>query len=126
MYSVSVHKKFISQHYLPNELGKEQSPHSHHYTVEACVFGEILTSEGFLIDIIELQHTLDSLLIQFEDKLLNDLQEFRGSNPSLETVAFVIWEKIKSALQNPRITCLKVTVWEEEGPCASYEGAIVS
>ena len=86
-YSVSVREKFITKHFLPRETGKESTPHSHHYYVEVCLLGEKLETQGFLFDIVELKHLLLHLIEQLRDRLLNDLDEFRSINPTLENVA---------------------------------------
>jgi 6-pyruvoyltetrahydropterin/6-carboxytetrahydropterin synthase len=124
MYSVSVRQKFITQHYLPNETGKERIPHSHHYSVEVCVYGEKLNAHGFLVDIVDLKRTLDHLIQQLSDRLLNDLKEFHGKNPSLENLASVLWNKIIPHIESNIVDSVKVTVWEEEHIYASYEGII--
>ena len=74
MYSVSVREKFIARHFLPHEIGREQTPHSHHYFVEVRVYGEKLDRKGFLMDIVTLRHALDTFLRQLNDTLLNDLE----------------------------------------------------
>lgn len=124
MYSVSVRQKFIAQHYLPHETGKERTPHSHHYFVEVRVYGEKLDGQGFLVDIVDLKHTLDHFIQQLSDRLLNDLDEFYGENPSLENLAYVLWEKIAPHLKGTNADTVRVTVWEEEYIYATYKGII--
>jgi 6-pyruvoyltetrahydropterin/6-carboxytetrahydropterin synthase len=124
MYSVSVRQKFIAQHYLPHETGKEHTPHSHHYFVEVRVYGEKLDGDGFLIDIIKLERALDHFVQQLSDRLLNDLDEFCGKNPSLENLAYVLWEKIAPHLKGTPVDTARVTVWEEEHIYASYKANI--
>jgi 6-pyruvoyltetrahydropterin/6-carboxytetrahydropterin synthase len=123
-YSVSVRQKFIAQHYLPHETGKEHTPHSHHYFVEVRVYGEKLNEHGFLIDIVDLKHTLDHFVQQMSDRLLNDLDEFYEKNPSLEMLAYVFWEKIAPHLKGTNVTTARVVVWEEEHIYASFQGSI--
>jgi 6-pyruvoyltetrahydropterin/6-carboxytetrahydropterin synthase len=125
MYGVSVRQRFISRHYLPFEAGKESTPHSHHYTVEVCTFGKTLDAKGFLIDIVDLQRNLDGLALDLEGRLLNELIEFKGKTPSLENLAYMFWEKIRSSVKDFSLERIRVTIWEEEGPSASYEGDAV-
>lgn len=124
MYSVSVRQKFIAQHFLPNETGKEHTPHSHHYFIEMCVYGEKLDRQGFLIDIVDLKDVLDRFIRQFSDRLLNDLDEFHGKTPTLENLANLFWIKIASHLKSTNVSSMKITIWEEEHVYASFEGDI--
>jgi 6-pyruvoyltetrahydropterin/6-carboxytetrahydropterin synthase len=124
MYSVSVRQKFIAQHFLINETEKEHTPHSHHYFVEVRVYGEKLNEQGFIIDIVDLKHILDHFIQQLSDRLLNELDEFYGKNPSLEILAYVLWEKIVPHLKGMNVNTARVTVWEEEHIYASYKGNI--
>jgi 6-pyruvoyltetrahydropterin/6-carboxytetrahydropterin synthase len=123
-YSVSVRQKFVAQHFLPNETGKESAPHSHHYFVEVCVSGERLDAHGFLLDIIDLKHVLLHLIEELRDRLLNDLDEFRGINPTLENLANLLWAKIAPLLKGTNVSSMIVTVWEEEHIYASFESEI--
>jgi 6-pyruvoyltetrahydropterin/6-carboxytetrahydropterin synthase len=124
VYSVSVRQKFIAQHYLPHETGKEHAPHSHHYFVEVRVYGEKIDGKGFLIDIIDLGDFLKHFTSQLSDRLLNDLDEFSGKNPSLENLAYVLWKMIAPHLKGTNVDTARVTVWEEEHIYASYKGSI--
>jgi 6-pyruvoyltetrahydropterin/6-carboxytetrahydropterin synthase len=126
MYSVSLREKFISQHFLPHETGKESVPHSHHYFVEVCLFGEKLDDQGFLFDIVDLKHVLLHLLEEFRDRLLNDFDEFRSNNPTLENVAHLFWIKIAPRLKGTNVSSMRVTVWEEEHIYASFEEEIAT
>jgi len=124
MYSVSVRQKFIAQHFLPNETGKEHTSHSHHYFIEVCGYGEKLDGQGFLIDIVDLKDVLDRHIQQFSNRLLNDLDEFHDKTPTLENLANLFWIKIASHLKSTKVSSMKVTIWEEEHVYASFEGDI--
>lgn len=126
IYSVSVREKFISQHFLLQETGKERAPHSHHYFVEVCVYGERLDAQGFLYDIVDLKHRLLLLLEPLRDRLLNELEELRGINPTLENVAHLLWIGLAPDLKDTNVSSMKVTVWEEEHIYASFEGKITT
>ena len=126
VYSVSVREKFITQHFLPQETGKESTPHSHHYFVEVCVYGDTLDAQGFLFDIVGLKHHLLLLVEQLRDRVLNDLEDFQGITPTLENVAHLLWTKIAPRLEGANVSSMRVTVWEEEHICASFEDRISS
>ncbi len=121
VYSVSVREKFITQHFLPHETGNESTPHSHHYFVEVCVYGDTLDARGFLVDIVALKRCLLHLVEQVRDRVLNDLDDFRTLTPTLENVAHLLWIKIAPRLKGSNVSAMKVTVWEEEHIYASFE-----
>ncbi len=69
MYSVSVRRNFIAQHYLiGGDWGPENELHSHHYVVELLLEGKNLDPHGYLIDIDDVSSHLDSLVTYFKDK----------------------------------------------------------
>jgi 6-pyruvoyltetrahydropterin/6-carboxytetrahydropterin synthase len=124
MYSVSIREQFIARHFLAKETGKEGTPHSHHYFVEVCAFGDRLDAQGFLINIVDLKHQLHLLVNEICDRLLNDLEVFRGTIPTLENLAHQLWVQIAPRLKGTNVSSIKVTVWEEEYICASFEGKV--
>jgi 6-pyruvoyltetrahydropterin/6-carboxytetrahydropterin synthase len=124
MYTVSMRKNLISRHYLPHEQGEEGKPHPHHYRVEVSVSGKNLDEHGFLVDLVEFEKIIDNQLKVFRDKVLNELREFKGRTPSIESFSKVIWDKVVSRLHVPRINSVTVTVWEDKDVYASYQGDI--
>lgn len=120
MYGLAISRDFIAQHYLiGGDWGDENRLHSHHYRVQVSIEGRELNAHGYLIDIVELEGTLTSVIGQFRDRTLNDQAVFGGSNPSLERFARILHEALaaRMPLGDARLT---VTLWENESDCASY------
>lgn len=122
MYHVSVSRTFIAQHYLiGGNWGSENLPHSHPYRVEVEVSGEHLDSHYYLIDITALEAALEEQIARYRDRLLNDLPEFAGVNPSLEYFARLMCERLALKLPTTGLTRLCVRLWEHENAWAAYE-----
>ncbi|MCX8024566.1 MAG: 6-carboxytetrahydropterin synthase [Thermanaerothrix sp.] len=122
MYHVAVSRSFIAQHYLiGGDWGAENSPHSHPYRIEVEVSGESLDSNYYLVDITILEAALEEQISCYRDRLLNELPEFAGVNPSLEYFARLICEKIASKLPTTGLMRLCVRLWEHEHAWAAYE-----
>lgn len=122
MYHVAVSRSFIAQHYLiGGDWGSENLPHSHPYRVEVEVSGEHLDSHYYLVDITALEAALEEQIAHYRDRLLNDLPEFAGVNPSLEYFARLIGERIALKLPTTGLTRLYVRLWEHENAWAAYE-----
>ncbi len=122
MYTLSIQREFIAQHFLiGGDLGKENEPHSHNYKAELMVEGEELDQHGYLIDIIDLGVQLESVIDEFRDKSLNELDEFEGMNPSVEHFARVLCEKIDEALYAPNIQAISIKLWENDIAWVAYD-----
>ena len=88
MYTLAVRRDFNALHYLiGGDCGAENNIHSHRYKVEVLLEGEKLDQNGYLLDIVDIEKNLTSLTAYFADKILNELPEFSGLNPSLENFA---------------------------------------
>lgn len=121
MFSVTLRRPMASRHFFPQLAGPEQSDHVHHYKVEATVMGERLDDCGFLVNADLVAASLEKVIGRFEGKLLNDLPEFQGSMPSMENIAKAIWTMLCADTARPCIERIRVTIWETEDICASFE-----
>ena len=121
MYSVSVRRDFIAQHYLiGGDWGPENELHSHHYVVEVVLEGKDLDQHGYLIDIDDVFSHLDSLVENFKDKTLNELPEFEAANPSLEHLARIFCKTLTQRLMAQNLSSVSVKIWENEMAWAGY------
>ncbi|MBX7234262.1 MAG: 6-carboxytetrahydropterin synthase [Caldilineales bacterium] len=122
MYTLSLQRDFIAQHYLiGGDWGAENQPHSHHYKIEVMIEGEELDSHGYLIDSVDFQAQLNDLVTAYADKTLNDLPGFEGLNPSLERFCRQLCEEMDEKLYAPAITAISVKLWENPTTWAAYD-----
>lgn len=128
MYAVTVADAFIAQYYLtvPN-AGPEGDPHSRKYGVELTFEGSELDEYGYLLDIDDAKAALGAIEDRYTDQLINDLPEFRDSNPSVERFAREIASRVAEAMDLDAVETvetLRVTLREDESAWAAYERSV--
>ena len=121
MYTVSVEREFIAQHFLfGGDWGRENDPHAHHYVVEAQFRGKTLDEDGYLLDITVIEAFLDDMVSRYRDQMLNSLPEFSGLNPSIEHFSRIICDDLATRLTGLPLDSIKVRVKENSIAWASY------
>lgn len=121
MYTVAVKRDFVAQHFLiGGDWGAENEKHSHHYAVELRLEGAVLDQHGYLVDIVDIEKHLDSLVTHYRDRTLNDLPEFSGLNPSIEHFSRILCETLATRITAPNLSALTVVIWENDIAWASY------
>ena len=120
MYTVSLTKKIVAQHYLPNEIEPENKKHSHIYKLEISLSGTILDKNGYLVDINQVDRVFEEILGMYQDKTLNDLVEFNDKNPSLENFSNVLCNKFLERIQFENLKLINIRIWENDDASVSY------
>jgi 6-pyruvoyltetrahydropterin/6-carboxytetrahydropterin synthase len=128
MYTVAVKRDFVAQHYLiGGDWGAENEKHSHHYQVELQLEGAELDRHGYLVDIVEIEASLDALVNRYRDRTLNDLPEFcppdpgdQPLNPSIEHFARILCQTLSAQIRAINIQAVSVKLWENEIAWATY------
>lgn len=121
MYTVAVKRDFVGQHFLiGGDWGAENEKHSHHYVVEVQLEGATLDRHGYLVDIVDIETHLETLVARYRDKTLNDLPEFSGLNPSIEHFSRIFCDRLAEHIQAPNISAVAVRIWENDIAWASY------
>jgi len=114
-FTVGILRDFVVQHFLiGGDWGRENQPHSHHYRFEAIFEGAALDRHGYLLDIAQVEPRLDGIVERYRDRMLNDLPEFAGDNPSLERFARIIAERIVTDLPAGSVDAITLKLWESE------------
>ena len=121
MYAIAVRRTLVAHHFLVGgDWGPENRPHAHTYVVEARLEGPELDPHGYLVDLVEVEAQVDELVALFRDRVLNDLPEFRGLNPSVEHFARIIAEALTARVTPSTLSAIEVTIWEHDQAYASY------
>ena len=121
MYKLNLKKDFVAQHYLTvPDCGPENEWHSHHFEVEVILRGDDLNEHGYLIDIVDLESAIASLVDRYRDTTLNDLPEFDGLNPSIEHFSRIFWKNLHDRLSVESFDGMTVRIWEDDEAWASY------
>ncbi|MDQ1239920.1 MAG: 6-pyruvoyltetrahydropterin/6-carboxytetrahydropterin synthase [Thermodesulfobacteriota bacterium] len=120
-YAVAVKRDFVARHFLfGGDWGLENDIHSHHYQVELELQGRDLDQHGYLVDIVDIEKNLDFVVGSFRDKVLNELPEFQGLNPSIENLSRIMCTSLSALIDAPNIHALVVRIWENDIAWASF------
>lgn len=121
MYTVSVKRDFIGQHYLVGgDWGPENELNSHHYAIEVMLEGPELDEHGYLVDIVDITTNLEALVDRYRDRTLNDFEEFEGLNPSIEHFSRIACESLAGAIKTKGLSAVTVKMYEDADAWASY------
>jgi 6-pyruvoyltetrahydropterin/6-carboxytetrahydropterin synthase len=121
MYTLAVQRDFVAQHYLiGGDWGSENELHSHHYRLELRLDGDHLDQHGYLVDIVDVEGHLDSLVAYYRDHTLNDLPEFAELNPSIEHFCRIVCQTLAGRIRAGTLSALSVVIWENDIAWASY------
>lgn len=122
MYTLAVRRDFIARHYLiGGDWGPENLPNSHHYLLELQLFGNELNMHGYLVDIVEVEKHLVQVISRYSEKMLNDLPEFAGINPSIEHFVRILCVEFDKRLEMPNLAKIKIVLWENDQAWVSYK-----
>jgi 6-pyruvoyltetrahydropterin/6-carboxytetrahydropterin synthase len=121
MYRLSLQREFEARHYLiGGDWGVENVEHGHPYRLEWILDGGGLDEHGYLVDLVELEAHLETTLRSFRGRVLNELPEFAGLNPSLENFARILATRLGAVLDRGRLTGHTVRLWESPVAWASF------
>lgn len=122
MYTVSVSRRFVAQHFLTvPDCGPENELHSHRYEVTVDLAGPELNEHDYLVDIDDLSRRVDELVGEYADATLNDRPRFEGYNPSVERFARVFCDRLLAGIDTAGIETATVRIREDDTAWASYE-----
>lgn len=97
-------------------FGKCNNPnfHGHNYELIVRLAGEVDPETGYVFDMKKLSGLVKEKIIRiFDHKNLNvDVDHFKGSNPTTENLAKVIWQILRNEL--PDNLELKIILYETE------------
>ena len=95
--------------------------HGHNYVLEVAVRGDPAPDTGMVINLVDLQAAVESVLEQFDHKHLNlDTPYFIRQIPTTENLATVLWGLIREALTGVRLDRLRL--YETDDVFVEYFG----
>jgi 6-pyruvoyltetrahydropterin/6-carboxytetrahydropterin synthase len=98
--------------------------HGHDYMLEATVRGGIDPRSGMVMNVKELKERLLAVGLRgISGRMLNDeVEELRDRVPTLENLIRVLWSRLGQAGWPPGVHLARLTLHENEGLFAEYEG----
>jgi len=123
MFEVTVEESFAAGHYLRNYKGKCENPHGHNYKVLVTLRGQELDKAGLLLDFKDLKGALREVIERLDHQMINDVEPFKGVNPSAENLARYFYNETNTRLRsltNGRVSVKAVTMFETDTTNATY------
>lgn len=120
MYEVTIQKSFSAAHFLKEIGGKCEELHGHNFIVELTVRGQSLNDEDILIDFRDLKGWIQEILDTFDHRYLNEIEAFKGMNPSAERIARIIHDRLVEKVKTKGLNIARVKVWESENAHVAY------
>lgn len=121
MFILKIIQFFSAAHNLRNYKGKCERLHGHNWKVEVEVQGKKLGKSGMLLDFHDLKKELENILGALDHGYLNDIPPFDKLNPTSENLAKYIYQSLSHHRSSLNCYLSKVTVWESDTACASYQ-----
>ena len=120
MYEVSINTHFSAAHRLIGYDGPCAGPHGHNWGVDVFLRGESLDELGMLVDFRDIKTSVTSALAELDHKDLNTVQAFTDRNPTSESIAEYLLNKLSEEFNSDRCEVHRVTVHETPQTGASY------
>ncbi len=121
MFTLCVKDSFAAAHRLVGYKGKCEELHGHNFAVEVYLSGDRLGDDGMLVDFKTIKANIQKVLDVLDHKYINDIPFFAERASSAEYVAMYIFTEMEKLMGTERVSVSRVTVWESEKACASYE-----
>lgn len=124
MFALKVKTRFSGAHQLAMVGQKCENLHGHNWHVEVCVTGENLNSAGVLADFGDIKKAVRKVVDrELDHKYLNDLEMFKGKQPTSERIAAYIAQRVQALLDeslDENVKVSSVMAWESDDACATY------
>ena len=105
-------------------FGKDYNNHGHNYILEVSVSGPVNPDTGWLVDLPQLNQVVKSNVVNILDhsQIEEDIEWFKGKQPSTEVLVTFIWEEITKRLEG--CTLHRIRIEETPTIYTDYYGPI--
>ena len=124
-FKTGISVEFHGTHSLKGDFGPACVVHSHDYRLDVAVSGSSLTDEGILIDIVQLEQAVRSVVDRWDGRCLDELTELQGINTTVEALARFAHERVSQALRGHAGMTLEVRVWESSAVWGAYQAPML-
>ena len=86
-------------------FGKDYNTHGHNYVLEVSVIGPVNPDTGWLVDLPNLNRVVKSNVVDILDhsQIEEDVEWFKGKQPSSEVLVIWIWEQIEKDFNEAKL-----------------------
>lgn len=120
MFEISIQKSFSAAHKLIGYQGDCSRKHGHNYIIKVFVKGPELNDIGILVDFKEIKKHLQEIIESYDHYDLNDIKPFDKINPTAENISKIVYDKLKTLVNDDFVQVSKVEVWETPECCCTY------
>ena len=124
MFELKVKTDFAAAHQLTMVGEKCENLHGHNWIVEVYVCGEKLNAAGVLVDFGDIKKHVRAIMKELDHKFLNELDAFKGIQPSSEQIAIYVAQRMQACLEEDKldktVRVSRVSAWESADACATY------
>lgn len=120
MYEVYVQTHISSAHHLRDYQGECKKLHGHNWIIKILVQCEELDELGMIIDFKILKSVMKNICKDLDHVDLNEIPYFKKHNPTSESLAKYLFDKLSNKLNNDRIRVSKVEIMETPGKGGVY------
>ncbi len=120
MFELKVINHFSAAHQLKLVAAKCENLHGHNWKIEVCVKGDKLNDACVIMDFGQIKKYISEIMASLDHKFLNELEWFKGANPSSEIIAMKIAHQLQEKIDDPSVKVSSVTAWESDDACATY------
>ena len=114
-------RSFHAAHQL-EESSSAGEQHEHDYRVEVIVRGNVLDTNGMLLDLDAVGAAVDECLQELESVELESLETFEHESTTVENVAEHVWNHVRRLIDPPpQLLSMRVTVFESAEAWASVD-----
>lgn len=91
-------------------FGKDYNNHGHNYILEVSITGPVNPETGWLVDLKELNEIVKSNVVDILDhsQIEEDIEWFRGKQPSSENILIWAWNKIEPLIEEGNLYRLRL------------------
>ena len=84
-------------------FGDDIKVHGHNYVLDVTITGPVNQASGFIYDIQKIKKIVYEKVISILDhsQIQEDIEWFKGKQPSTENLVIFIWEQIASQIESP-------------------------
>ena len=121
LYTLTVKDSFSAAHQIDGYTGPCSRLHGHNYHVSIEVEANKLSELGWVMDFQILKDALKKTLVQLDHYNLNELDLFKGINPTAEVIARWIYQDFSEQISQLNVQTKAINLHETQRCSVRYE-----
>ncbi len=120
MYKIIETFKFGASHNVFNSDETETGTHGHNWNVKVVALREELNESDIVIEYKKFRKLVQEEIDNFDCKFLNELEEFKNLNPTDESLARLLYKRLKEKCTTKELKISLVEIWVLEKRRVQY------